>query len=793
MSILPPPSALRRLRAAAWPIAFAAAISANAADAPVVRAISVQNRGPVPVQMDQVLSRVSDDYVGQPLDNAKVARDVRALLDTSFFSYAGSSVKPEDGGVRLFFVVEGRYRLDAPIDVAGHHAIGTSKIRTIAALKAGDAVDETLLAAAAARVRAEYAKRRYYDASVEGVLEPVAGSPGYAHARLVIDEGRRVKVPLIRFDGNRAIPDRLLRRHTNQAPWWDPYTHWFKDKHLGAYDLELVRADARAQYADLGYLDASVSEPIVEESDGVRRIRYRVEEGTRYRIGSIAVEGARLFPERSLRAALGIAPGDVASQSAMDAASKRLRDYYGARGYVDTDVRLSVSPDAREEDVVALRFRVREGALLRVRSVLVRGNSKTRDKVIRREITLDPGDIDDEVSAERSEKRLQNLGYFSSVRHYDLETDDPAFRDVVYEVDEQGTGQLMVGAGFSSVDHLIGFMEISQNNFDLFNWGRFTGAGQKARFGLQASGDYTDAEVSFTEPWFLDRYVSRLALNVDAFLRTHEYNEYDERRYGGSVGVSRHVPWVGRLGLSLQAEKVELDDVLEGGYHTIDAPPRPYRFTDEPDDYFLGSLRLNWIFDTRDRPFVPTSGIRSTASATYYGEALGSDTDMYAVEFQYRHYVPVIYSHVLSFQLRGNVIDTFDDADTVPIGSRYFLGGGRNVRGFRNRAIGPKVTPDDDNPDGARYRSIGGRSRVQASVEYSIPLSKYFRLGAFYDIGNVWEDAWDFDLSEYASSVGGGIRIDFPGFPIRFDYAYPLEKDDDCSRTQRWVFWVGFD
>ena len=764
-----------------------------AAEAPVIRGVSVQNRGAVPVQMDQVFSYISDDYVGEPLDHAKIARDVRRLLDTKFFSYAGSSVQPEDGGVRLFFIVEGRYRLDAPILVEGNHAMGDSKIRTVAGLKAGDAIDETLLAAAVARVRAEYHKRRYYDVAIVGTLMPAEDSSGAAFARLAITEGQRVKVPLIQFDGNEALSDRVLRRHSNQAPWWDPYTNWTKDKHLQPYDLELIRADARAQYADIGYLDASVSEPIVEETNGVRHIRYEVDEGLRYRIGAIAIEGAKLFPEPTLRASLRLGPGDVASQAAMDAARKNLRDFYGARGYVDTDVKLSVSPDAAREGVVNLRFRIREGALLRVRAVEIRGNAITKDKVIRREITLDPGDIYNDVSAERSEKRLQNLGYFSSVRHHDLETDDPAFRDVVYEVDEKSTGQLMVGAGFSSVDHLIGFMEISQNNFDLFNWGHFTGGGQKARFGLQASHDYTDAEISFTEPWFLDRYVSRLALNVDAFLRTHQYNEYDEKRLGGSVGVSRHVPWVGRLGLSLQAEKVELDDVLKGNYHYLDDPTHEYRFTDEPDDYFLGSLKLHWVVDTRDRPFVPTSGARASASATYYGEALGSDVDMYALDFQYRHYIPVIYSHTLNLYLRGNVIDTFDDADDVPIGNRFFLGGGRNVRGFRNRAIGPKVVPDDDNIDGARYRSVGGQTRLQASVEYSVPLTKFFRLGVFYDIGNVWEDPYDFDFSEYASSVGGGLRLDFPGFPIRFDYAYPLEKDDDCSRTQRWVFWIGFD
>ena len=775
-------------------LALAVAPLAAPADEPVISVVAVNNRGTVPVTPNQVLSHVSPDYEGKPLDPRMVSQDVRSLLDTGIYSaVATETQRLEDGTLRLVFHVESRYRLAAPLEVSGQHKFGRGTVRKYADLKAGDPIDETILEAAAARIRAKYAEKRYESATVRGVLIPIPDSPGSANARIEIDEGVRTRFATVAFDGNTVISDRLLRRHTNQAPWWDPYTCLFKDKHLDPYDLEIVRSDARAQYADLGYLDASVSAPQVSETNGVRYIRYSVNEGTRYRIGSIALSGVRLFPESSLRSALGIRSGDIAAQGAIDQATENLRDYYGARGYGETTVRLSVIPDLKQEDVVNLRFDVREGALLHVRSVVVQGNTGTRDKVIRREIPLDPGDVLNNVAARRGETRLQNLGYFASVRHYDLTTDDPAFRDVVYEVEEKPTGQFLIGAGFSSVDHLIGFAELSQNNFDLFNWGKFTGGGQKARVGVQASHDYTNADLSFTEPWFLDHLVSRLALDVDLFLHNHSYHEYDQRRFGGDIGVSRHIPWVGRLGLSLNAEKVSLDDIIEGDFEYLDEPGRIYRYTDENDDYFLGSLKLAWTYDTRDRPFVPTSGTRASVSTSWYTEALGSDVEMYSVNAQWRHYMPVVAGHVLSLYLRADSIDTLDSDDTVPISSRYFLGGGRNVRGFRNRAIGPKVTPVPDSRDTALYRPVGGQTRLQASIEYSVPLSKWFRLGAFYDIGNVWEEPFDADFSEYASSVGGGLRIDVPGFPIRFDYAVPLEKDDDLSRTQRWVFWVGFE
>jgi outer membrane protein insertion porin family len=146
---------------------------------------------------------------------------------------------------------------------------------------------------------------------------------------------------------------------------------------------------------------------------------------------------------------------------------------------------------------------------------------------------------------------------------------------------------------------------------------------------------------------------------------------------------------------------------------------------------------------------------------------------------------------VLAFYARACVVDSYAD-DEIPIGSRYFLGGGRTVRGFRHRAIGPKALPDDD-PASTSYHPIGGQTKLEATVEYTIPVFKFLRMAAFYDVGNVWADPYDFDFGEYASSVGGGLRLDIPGFPMRIDYASALEKDDDLTRERSLVFWIGFD
>ncbi len=785
--------------------AVLAALSAGArADRNTVTKISVRNQGEVPVRVEQVEAFLHTDMVGQTYDPAVVEKDVKALLDTKLYSYVGIILEESAEGVEVVVAVEARRRLAERLAVEiesdrfdfwtmRNSFWGDHSIRKFAGLTVRDPVDDAMMRTAAAAVAAKYRENGFFDAEVGYRLEPDGANPAVAHGTLVIKEGARRSVALIRFDGNKAVSDSDLRRYSRQHPWYNPLS-WFSSERLGTYDLEVVRSDARSQYADLGYLDATVSRPVVTETNGVRRIRYTVEEGVRYRIGKITLEGVSLFPETSLRRAMPVSEGGIASQAAMDAAATAIYDFYGSRGYLDTSVVLRPPvPAPGEEGVVDLTYQVREGKLVRVRSVLVNGNTRTSDKVIRRDIPLNPGEVFSSTLATRGDRRLRNLGYFSSVIHSSQKTDDPEYRDLVYEVEEQPTGNLMMGVAYSSEDHLVGFGEISEKNFDITNWRTFKGAGQKARLGVQLGSDSTDIEASFTEPWFMDRWIERLSLDVNGFWRTGEHSEYDEEHIGGSVGLSRHVPWVGRVGVSFMLEQIELEDVLEGEFAYLDDPSHLYRFTDEDDKMLQGSLKLNWIYDTRDRPMIPTSGTRATAAATYYGEALGSDTEMYSLDFRARTYFRLWWNHVLSFYLRSSVIETFDDGDEVPIVNRYFLGGGRNVRGFKSRAVGPKVLPTDPEKNGTRYRAPGGQTLFQGGVEYSVPLGSVFRLGMFYDIGNVWEDPYDFDFSEYASTVGAGIRIDVPQFPLRLDYTYPVEKDDDISRRQRVVFWVGFD
>jgi len=558
---------------------------------------------------------------------------------------------------------------------------------------------------------------------------------------------------------------------------------------LSDSDLAMVAADARRQYYDAGYLDATVSAPRKEIDGTEMRVLYDVAEGEKYHVGDIRIDGATLFPESALRKALRLRTGDVAGASALDAARTALQEYYTSRGYTATRVGLSTALGAGPA-TMDVAFTVRESGLTRVRNIVVRGNTATKDKVIRREIGLNPGEPFNRVQADLSRRRLMGLGYFSDVSFTEVDVpDDEGWADAVYEIVEQPTGQFMFGAAFSSIDHLQGTLGLYQNNFDIFNWRNFRGGGQRARFDLAAGSSATDASISLVEPWFLDR---RLALDLDLFLRNRSHHEYDERRIGGSVGLEKFVPWVGNLKLAYTVEQVRLDDFVDRDYLLIDPPDEPYRFTDEDDSYLLGSLKLAWTLDTRDSRFVPHEGTRAVASVALYNAAFGSDYDMVEATARFYHYVPLPFNFTLAFLGNASTIDGLG-GDEVPIGSRYFLGGGRQVRGFRTRHLGPKALYADGGKESGDFSPVGGQTMLWGAAELSVPIFQAVRIAAFYDIGNVWKDSWDADFGSFGSSYGCGLRLDVPGFPIRLDYAHVVDKPDDYADKRRFVFWVGVD
>lgn len=419
---------------------------------------------------------------------------------------------------------------------------------------------------------------------------------------------------------------------------------------------------------------------------------------------------------------------------------------------------------------------------------MIRGNSITKDKVIRREFLVYPGDQYDGVRVRTTENRLRNLGFFSSVRCEHEMVGSTNKADLVFNVEEQRTGQFMTGVGFSSIDKLIGFAEVSQGNFDI-RGKPFVGAGQKIKLRGEFGSTREAYTLSFVEPWFLDK---KLSLSVDLYSVKQDDRDYEVLRQGGAVGLGVPLWGPNRVDFKYRLEQVETRDAADTNAYIVvdsDGDTNVMYFSDPRR--LASSLSTTWTRDTRDNFFVPTRGSKLYLQGTLMGGPLGFDTDIYDMEAGGQLYLPLWWKHVLSFRGRAEVVDFYGDQDEVPLSERLFAGGSRTVRGFRYRWVGPKAVREDGTPE---VRPAGGQSLAVASAEYTIPVPGIpkFRFATFYDVGNVWYNPYEFNLDQYAAGAGIGLRLDIPGFPMRFDYAWPVKKDDPRSNTENWSFSIGY-
>lgn len=731
-----------------------------------------------------------------------LASDERDLLDSDLFSSVAVLIEPDGkDGIAVTYRVEVAPRLRMPIEVRGNKRFSKSKVRAKLGLKEGKRIDAARIDAACDKLRAEYRKSYHNNVKIDvTVSEPDA--EGLVSLTLDIDEGEREKLLTFEFEGNTVISSAELRSVLGRPSPYNPFKIFYSKWRIDAFDRDSVRDKVAEAYRDRGYLDVEVGEPwLTREDEEARPVMHmKITEGRRYSIDSAEIIGVTLFPERELRQAASVAVkrGAPASGKDIQAAEKNVRDYYGSRGYVETEVTAKVIPHfdapaaANDPDAPipsTLKIDIREGFLAHLRSIRVRGNTYTKDKVIRRELLIAPGMLMDEVLAETSRKRVENLGFFEQVRMREVPSpDDPTLRDVIYDVEEKSTGTLMAGIGTSNIDNILGYIDISQNNFDIANWPTFRGAGQKMRFTLTAGSSSNSGEISWTDPWFLDRQQS---LNVTLYRREYSFSEYDETRLGGDTTLGIPLKY-GRFSARLGAELVKLDDFLKGLYHPEDDLDADFYYYDLDDSYLRVPLRLSWNYDTRNHPFVPTRGSRNNLFFEITNSKLGSEYDTYKLGADLRQYAPLPWwNHYLSFRLRGETIDAYGDTDEVPVNDRLFLGGARSLRGFKYRDVGPKAIPDE--ATGGRAHPLGGLTLATFSAEYNIPIVKVLRLAAFYDIGNAWADAFDADFGELAAAWGFGVRFDIPGFPIRLDYALPVKHDDDYSRSEHFIFSIGFE
>ena len=756
---------------------------------------------------------------GKPYDPVTVTRDVNSLKDAGEFEEITADAQHVAGGVEVTFFVKRKMRFAGPLVVTGNDAFSESKVSNEAGLKDGYLYGESDLAAAAAKVRLAYQKKHYPDAKVVFTTQVVSGND--VNVTFEIVEGERQKVSGYVFDGaghavdvsvwKSLMPGYALEPglfdvselHTaiDDLPWWNPIG-WFTDSPV-TRDQQAQCCEKIAEvYRNHGYLDAKVTGPDrVPVDEGKVNVVFHVDEGAQYKVGSQSIRGLTRYPEEVVKTKSELpAAGVIAGQKTLNDAAHRIEVAVGSgdSGLADTHVEVKRIPTGDDPATVNIVYQVTEGVPVVINEVRLRGNDYTKDKVIRREIALGPGDRMLADRAERSQKRLENLDYFSRVRYYleptglGKDANGAEYRDLVYEVEEKNTGSFMVGVGASTVDSVYISAEVNQNNFDLFAPTKlFRGAGQKGRVYVAWGPRYQSAEIGFVEPHLFSRY---LELSVDVYRRLRWYDEYDLIRSGALASLSYPVrfwpTWrpFGRLGFGVSGEYIEFDDVDKGDYSYRDLDGELFRDEERAyGDAIEPVLHFFWAKDSRDNFRIPTRGHRTKL---FLDIAPAGDNEYWRLGFHHRSYFTVWprFSHVFMVGLRAETIDAF--SDDVPIYNRMFLGGPKSIRGIRYRYVAPMAEKDGSH---SGYVPWGGQTLFCANFEYTIPIVKMLRFAVFSDVGSVGADEFDLDFDDTFAWTGGvGFRLDIPMFPIRLDFAVPFVEPDHTD-TEVFSFSIGYD
>ncbi len=759
-------------------LASAALLTWAGQDEPIVREVAIQHIGP-PGAADSVIRAHIRTAVGQAFSDDTVNDDVRSLAMMGWFNNVQVRREILPNGVKVIFVLQGKAKI-RDIVIQGNKRFRADKLRGQITFKVGDPLDGRKVEESAAKLVDFYQKQGYQQAKVthEDATDP---DTGQAVVTFHVEEGLRVVIDRVDFVGNKAFPTKTLRRQMRTKSS-GMFSWIMRGNRLREEVFEEDKERLQDFYRSHGYIDMEVRDVRIEKKRADRvRILITLFEGKQYKVGEIKFVGNEKFPTPSLTALIKMTDGKTFAPAALETDVQTLRDFYGSKGYIDLSITPDRSPNVQtgRMDIV---YRIREGEINTIEKIEIRNNTRTKDRVIRRELAVRPGQVFDMVRVRRSQQRLENLNYFSKVVVDPESTEIENRKNLIIEVEEKRTGSVNFGAGAGSVEQVFGFFEVTQSNFDAKNPWRFEGGGQKMRLRTSIGTRSQYYLISFTEPWFLDK---KLSVGFDLFRdELRFFEEYRLAQIGGNLRVSKALTEYLTGELKYELKSVSVQDVSSLA-STI--------FQTEEETTLKSSVTASFRYDTRDSIFNPTRGNRTVLSGQLAGGPFGGDESIYRVELESTWYYSPWFDHIVMFEVAGGVVDTMDGTDRVPIFDRLFLGGPNNLRGFRFNDVGPK----DPNVGTSTFGDpIGGQTFARATLEYTVPIIKLPRSGvrvaAFYDVGQVWAEPFSYNFGNINNDFGLGLRLDMIGIPIRIDYAIPLQTDQFNDSGGRINFSLGY-
>jgi len=721
------------------------------------------------VILAQVKTRKNDYY-----DSSLLRKDVQSIYGLGNFDDVTLDVNEIPNGVEVIFHVVEKPMIQH-ITFKGNKKLSTSKLRDTTTLKENDPLDKLKLNIDVDKLLTLYKDEGFAAAQVE----PYTTTDATNHVTITffVTEGTQVLIDQVDLQGVKAFPVKKIRK-------------LMKTKHKKVYKQETLTKDLEEitkYYKNHGYQNIKIGDPQQTFNADKTRLTLMIpiDEGPLFHFGDVQFNGNAIFQPDKLQPAIQFKKDEIYNQEKMDGTISKLQDIYGAQGYIRVQIKPDFKQDA-EKGIVDTTFNINEGEIVYVDHIGIEGNTHTKEYVIRREIQLKEGDPFSSVKARKSVERLYNLGFLDNVDVDVQQPNSPNKADVIFTVTEGKPGVLSAGAGYSSVDGLIGTLQLQHTNF--------LGRGQRLNLQAQFGGRLKSYDAGWTEPWFLGKPVS---FGVDIFdvTRIQQYgtdnNAYTTRNIGTSLTVGPRFSNIYSLLFTYT-----IASRLRYNIDTANDPGQVIQFavlgttdTSVTEKTFLTSnFTEQLVRDGRDNQFDPTRGTKLALGITEGGLFPANAIKYYKPSVDASIHIPTFWKFVLSIHGQFAEIKPYGDSTLNDIVDELFrVGGSDTVRGYALGQVG--VT-------------TGGQVMNVYNVEYKFPIApdehgKTLLQGVFfYDIGGSWNSlqgvSYQINNSQLGlqQGVGFGIRFKTPVFPLRLDWGHALNPAPGEAHSQ-FYFTVG--
>ena len=741
-------------------IAIFSSWSGYAEELPIINAIEV--KGLNRIEESAVKAKITQN-IGEPLSQEKTNNDIKNIFKMGYFDDVRAEIEPFEGGIRLIYIVKEK-PIITKIEFQGNEEFDDAKLKENITISTGAIADAVLIQDNANKLRAFYEEEGYWLSEIVPVIKKI--SPDEVTLTYQIEEGSKVRIKDIFIEGNEALSSGKIKRAMETKEWWIfsfiTSSGYFKKERM-EIDIERIRD----LYFNNGFIKVAVGEPMIKltKDKEAMIITIPISEGDQFIVSSVDVTNNKVFTDDEIKEKITMVPNKPFSKATLRKDIFSISELYSQNGYALITVIPDIIPDETTKSLEVI-LKIDEGDKYRIGRIEISGNTKSRDKVIRREVRLDEGDIFNSSLIRRSYERLNNLNFFETIDIAPKPQPEEKLVDLDIKVKEKPTGFFSIGGGYSSVEKFIAMIDLTQGN--LFGTGRYV------KIRTELGGRTTYFDLTYRDPWFLDKPIS---FTTSIYNIKREYFGYSKKATGVGISFGKNFLEYWWATLAYNFEDAEITDV------TTDNPI----IKDQEGKRKTSSITPSLIRDSRDNYLDPSRGSRNSVYFTFAG--LGGTNKFIKSEFDSSWYFPIGRTSIM---LRGRV--GYADgifSKNLPLYERFYLGGIYTIRGLDWGEAGPIDIATGD--------PIGGNTELIFNAEYIFPIFSDLQLKGviFADAGNSYDSSCDNetncisdDFGKLRYTTGLGVRWISPFGPVRLEWGYNIDPKPG-EKTSRLEFAFG--